>query len=685
MRNLALLTFLLVFCADSNAQITINVTSNTPCMGWCNSIINYDFSDVNNNPDYTVMMLESNIPGQGLWDQATFTTNSGSGQFWACPGFFYIAVVDANDDTTFSGVIVDSPPPQLYGTAENDTYIDSTLTISAWGGTFPYLYSIDNGVTYTSSNVFTGLTPGNYSVTIQDSYGCLINVNPGMNYPPYSCNVELTTTLTPSTGPTEYDGIISWELTNADPFVSHKIYKLKNSWLDSVEVGPGIVSGQFGGQYKGEYTIWVVDDSSCTDTNEVVLEFTPYMDFDDLNECEPCTGGFAAHFDEYTDNWPYTVELYDVTGTPTLVQVATSYTGAWHFTNLCAADYECLIFNSLGDTMIANGTIIDVNLEGTHLNETMINGTITCFASGSAPPYLFSMNGSSWQSSNLFTGLPGSLNYEVYVRDKYNCRDTSEALPLDPSLTDCILEIETIDSLETCFGYCDGSIHWNIQNANPDSTYVLSVTNNSGFDTTMVLLPGMTSGLLDSLCKGSYDFNVSLNSDCSLNHTSKVEGSYAPLEAGLGYVLSPTIGNTDGEFLITTQGGTGPYEYSYTGGDTWQSESLFTGAAGGYCLIYVRDANGCETSILVYLGFAGMSDFNEDLISIFPNPATNQFQYTSPLPVKLELVNMQGQVIHSTSEASTSAEVDLSQFASGTYVVRLYTEFKSVNRKLVID
>ncbi|MFV8336290.1 hypothetical protein ACNQF7_09425, partial [Flavobacterium sp. RSP29] len=50
----------------------------------------------------------------------------------------------------------------------------ATITVLASGGTAPYTFSIDGGVTFQSSNIFTGVAAGaSYTITIRDANGCL--------------------------------------------------------------------------------------------------------------------------------------------------------------------------------------------------------------------------------------------------------------------------------------------------------------------------------------------------------------------------------------------------------------------------------------------------------------------------------------------------------------------------------
>ena len=56
------------------------------------------------------------------------------------------------------------------------TATNGSITVSASGGTAPYLYKINNG-TYGITSTFTGLSAGTYSVTVKDSKGILSTIN----------------------------------------------------------------------------------------------------------------------------------------------------------------------------------------------------------------------------------------------------------------------------------------------------------------------------------------------------------------------------------------------------------------------------------------------------------------------------------------------------------------------------
>jgi hypothetical protein len=84
-------------------------------------------------------------------------------------GTYTLMAKDVNNCTvTTLGTITEPPVLQLTGTTSPNT---GTITINAIGGTPTYMYSINGGQVQTS-NVFTGLGAGTYSLMVTDSKGC---------------------------------------------------------------------------------------------------------------------------------------------------------------------------------------------------------------------------------------------------------------------------------------------------------------------------------------------------------------------------------------------------------------------------------------------------------------------------------------------------------------------------------
>ena len=88
-------------------------------------------------------------------------------------GNYTITVKDANGCTaTTNQVTIVTPPPLQLGVGEACTNgTEGSITVTASGGTGTLTYSKD-GTNFQASNVFTGLTAGNYTITVKDANGC---------------------------------------------------------------------------------------------------------------------------------------------------------------------------------------------------------------------------------------------------------------------------------------------------------------------------------------------------------------------------------------------------------------------------------------------------------------------------------------------------------------------------------
>ncbi len=64
------------------------------------------------------------------------------------------------------------------------------------------------------------------------------------------------------------------------------------------------------------------------------------------------------------------------------------------------------------------------------------NSTITVSVTGGTAPYQYSLNGTNWQDSNIFTGLPRGET-KVFVKDSYNCEPVEVQITI-PNLLNAI-------------------------------------------------------------------------------------------------------------------------------------------------------------------------------------------------------------------------------------------------------
>ncbi len=130
---------------------------------------------------------------------------------------------------------------------------NGTITITASNGVPPYLYSINNGASYVSTNSFTGLTPGTYQVKTKDSIGCSTGTQT-FNITQPSAALSFTKTKTDVTCASLSNGSIN--ITPSGGTTPYS-YSINNGIL----YVPG---SSFTNLSAGSYNVIVRDANACT-------------------------------------------------------------------------------------------------------------------------------------------------------------------------------------------------------------------------------------------------------------------------------------------------------------------------------------------------------------------------------------------------------------------------------------
>jgi hypothetical protein len=178
------------FTVAGPITLTITTTGST-CMSYSGSVIALASGGT---PPYKYSLSGSFIQNNGIFPKLR-------------GGTYTLDVVDALGQTASVPVVVGNAydPPTLsagsYTVASGCNIADASMTLSASGGLPPYQYTTYDEVNYQSSNIFTGLYPGDYFFVVKDANGCEArhhvfndfslrggNCNAiGVSYSPYAC------------------------------------------------------------------------------------------------------------------------------------------------------------------------------------------------------------------------------------------------------------------------------------------------------------------------------------------------------------------------------------------------------------------------------------------------------------------------------------------------------------------
>ncbi|MFT4601372.1 MAG: lysyl endopeptidase [Arenicella sp.] len=158
----------------------------------------------------------------------------------ACPNSTVVTVNEPTELLVDSTTVIDETCPGS---------IDGSIEIHGSGGTSPYAYSIDCGVTFQAPSLFSGLAVGSYPNLFEDDNGCQVGCNSiaigtgagisgSANVTDVSCNGDTDGSIQVST------------TTGTAPF--------------TYDIGSGSQAGDtFTGLATGPYTIDITDDNGC--------------------------------------------------------------------------------------------------------------------------------------------------------------------------------------------------------------------------------------------------------------------------------------------------------------------------------------------------------------------------------------------------------------------------------------
>ncbi|MBI3502975.1 MAG: T9SS type A sorting domain-containing protein [Bacteroidetes bacterium] len=223
----------------------------------------------------------------------------------------------------------------------------------------------------------------------------------------------------------------------------------------------------------------------------------------------------------------------------------------------------------------------------------------------------------------------------------------------------------------SCFGMCDASATINVIGGTLPYTYFWS-----GGTTTSAasgLCPGtVTCTVTDAMGNFAWD-------SCFICQPSALSNSVTPTNS------SCTTCN-NGSATATANGGSPPYTYSWSNG---QSTQTATGLSPGTYTIIIADSHGCNnTTTITITSASGIDELSfENIISIYPNPTNGIFSIQSSEKISsIEIYSVLGEKIYSsTHQLNNSITLDLSAKPNGIYFLQLRTEQGTATKKIIIQ
>ncbi len=446
------------------------------------------------------------------------------------------------------------------------------------GGAPGYTYLWNTGST---SSCQTGLSAGVYILSVVDGVGCSASASVTLNEPP-AISLSFSTTNVSCFGGT--NGAVTCVVNGGTPPYSYQ-------WSNGA-IMPAVV-----GVFAGVYTITVTDVGGCTATATATINQPAQINISISSTdvtchglsngelCSSVTGGTT----------PYTYQ-WDLMGT------------AQCFSNIPTGTYQLIVTDANGCTATSAGTV----LEQSNLQDSIVvtgggcsgqQGNICVYSYGGAGAVSYSWSNS--QISSCATNLSAGT-YFVTVTDALGCTVVDSA---DIASGGLVITSFTTTNV-TCFGAANGSISIAVNNGSLPYQYSI--------DGGLTL---QSSGQFNNLPVGGYSIYITDASNCLLTDTATIiqPASAVSVSAQVNgdNILPDTI-------ILTVAGGTPPYTYSWSDGQTLQDISVTT---SGIYTVTVTDANFCSVTVTNTVGcigscvwpgdanYDGVAD-NQDLLAI---------------------------------------------------------------------
>ncbi len=332
-------------------------------------------------------------------------------------------------------------------------------------GVLPYSYSL-NGITYQTSNSFTGLAAATYTGYVKDAGGC-VSTKPGI-----VIGSSTPVTVSPfarSASSCSPDGSIEIYRSGGIPPYT---YSLDNMSYQSVNTFQNLAAGP--------YTAYVKDSKGCIGSQTVTVgQGVGLTVTAQKTNSSTCINNGSIQVNTSGGIAPYT---YSINGV--VYQPGSSFSG------LGVGNYTVTVKDfkgCLGSMNVAinlntiNVTAYAVSASSCNLGVVGGDGSIQLFRTGGEGPYTYSLDGNIYQSSTIFLGLAPGI-YNGYVKDSKTCIGVLNGILVGPNCPPTFTKISTINkSMNTKPALIPGNTGLEMQvYPNPSATeFTVTITDNN--------------------------------------------------------------------------------------------------------------------------------------------------------------------------------------------------------------
>jgi hypothetical protein len=474
---------------------------------------------------------------------------------------------------------------------------DGTITIKGTGGTGSYVYDLSGTATQSNNTgIFTGLSAGNYTVTIHNTITC------NDKYIASGITIQQPTQVVAIISKKDIscfgadDGQITSAVSGGTPGTSGYSYtwetQISGSWTSL-----GKTTANLTGLADGTYRLRVKDEKQCPAiSNEVTVIEPIAVDISGVQvtdiKCFGETGNIAITASGGTGAYTYAYSLNN----------GSSFTAFNSTTPLAAGIYVVKATDTNGCSYTdTDKYTITSPASALNFTETLsdYNGyNISCFGGGngwatlipsggngaSYSGYQYAIDNGAYQASATMEGIYAGL-HSFQVKDARGC-SVSKTLTFTQT-TDKLLPQLTEKKDVVCYGDATGVLAFTGKGGLPPYQYSLD---NAAFQ---------DQGRFTGLSAGTYIVTIKDKNNCDNTATEDIVSVNPPIQIETTITDVSCFNGGDGAVVTSVTGGVSPFQYLWK--ENGATTSSITSLTTGTYTVKITDHAGCtmQASALV--------------------------------------------------------------------------------------
>ncbi|MEM7106015.1 MAG: proprotein convertase P-domain-containing protein, partial [Bacteroidota bacterium] len=329
----------------------------------------------------------------------------------------------------------------------------------------------------------------------------------------------------------------------------------------------------------GTYAVTVTDFDNCTQVfNNIVVNEPTDLTLTASGTNLLCNGAADGNASAFPvgGTTPYT---YTWSNTAQTDQIITGLSGATYDLTVTDAN-GC---SETASVVLTEPTAITLSSSSTPAScGGGTDGTASITAMGGTPAYTYNWDATAGnQTTAIATGLAFGT-YIVTVTDANSCSETVQATVSEQAN----ISYTMTGSALSCFGDNNGTADASVTMGTQPYTYLWDM--GAG---------GQTTATATGLTAGTYTITITDATGCSAIDVADVTQPDLLIGSIIG--TDPVcFGDNSGSVDLTPTGGTPPYTYSWSNGETTEDIS---NVLGGAYSVSLTDNNGCSTSFFISL------------------------------------------------------------------------------------